>query len=336
VLGSAFAQSFEYTETQDHPLVSRYAGSVLLDIGETKYAEVELPGPQTQPRTEPIVGKGKLSWRVYASPEGKSAIEVYRNYESALAKAGFKAVVTCTPGNCRLRGYQPPSNWANIAVKAAPARRLTYNYNRKTPYNASDLIVTSNEQARTAILASRTRNGQTTYIYVAMGERVAQDSAILPDGTKLSTLGSRVYTFVEVVEEDTVETGKVEVSGAEEIRSGLEQEGRKAIYGIYFDTAKAEVKAESQPQLEQIAALLAQEPKLSLYVVGHTDSTGSFDANLDLSKRRAQAVVAVLTGQYKVAATRLTAQGVGPLAPVASNATEEGKALNRRVELVVR
>ncbi len=112
--------------------------------------------------------------------------------------------------------------------------------------------------------------------------------------------------------------------------------GHAAVYGIYFDTGRADIKPESEATLKEIAKLLQQEPTLRLYVVGHTDSTGDFAANMDLSKRRADAVVKALTGPRGVAEDRLQAFGSGPLAPVASNRTEEGRAKNRRVELVER
>jgi outer membrane protein OmpA-like peptidoglycan-associated protein len=107
-----------------------------------------------------------------------------------------------------------------------------------------------------------------------------------------------------------------------------------ALYGIYFDSAKAEVKPESQPALTEIAKLLGSNPKLKLHVVGHTDSTGEVAKNIELSRARAKAVALALTTKYSVPAWRLRAEGVGPLSPVASNADEGGRAKNRRVELV--
>ncbi len=104
--------------------------------------------------------------------------------------------------------------------------------------------------------------------------------------------------------------------------------------GILFDTAKADVKPESGPAIEQVAKMLTQDPKLKVYVVGHTDNVGTLAGNLDLSKRRAAAVVQVLVSQYHVAADRLAPFGAASYAPIQSNDTESGRALNRRVELV--
>ena len=84
----------------------------------------------------------------------------------------------------------------------------------------------------------------------------------------------------------------------------------------------------------EIAALLKAQPTLKVVIVGHTDSQGTYQYNMDLSQRRAAAVAAELTKTYGIAAARLTTAGVGYLAPLGSNATEDGRALNRRVELV--
>ncbi len=118
------------------------------------------------------------------------------------------------------------------------------------------------------------------------------------------------------------------------LASGLGSNGAVAIYGIYFDTAKSDLKPESDPALAEVAKLLKQNPSLKVFVVGHTDMVGDAAANMKLSQARAQAVVNALVSKHAVAATRLAAFGNGPYAPVASNKTEDGRAKNRRVELV--
>jgi outer membrane protein OmpA-like peptidoglycan-associated protein len=116
----------------------------------------------------------------------------------------------------------------------------------------------------------------------------------------------------------------------------LSSTGHVAIYGIYFDTDKAEIKPESEPALAEMSKLLTSNPALSVYIVGHTDNAGAYEHNMTLSQDRARSVVTALVSKHGIAAARLTAVGVGPVAPVASNKTEEGRAKNRRVELAVR
>lgn len=142
-----------------------------------------------------------------------------------------------------------------------------------------------------------------------------------------------IYTQVTVAELGAIEDKMVD---AAKMAKGLAEAGHIALYGIYFDTGKADVRPDSAPTLSEIAKLLRGDPSLkTVYVVGHTDSQGAFDYNTDLSKRRAAAIAVELSAKYGVDAARLKTAGVGFLAPVASNATDAGRALNRRTELVL-
>jgi len=136
---------------------------------------------------------------------------------------------------------------------------------------------------------------------------------------------------VVVVEKGTMKQDVVADAAA--LSASIAATGKAAVYGIYFDTGKSFVKPESNPSLEEITKLLKQNGTLTLYVVGHTDNVGSLESNLKLSADRADAVVKALSGKG-IAASRLKPAGVGPYCPVASNRTEDGKAMNRRVELV--
>jgi hypothetical protein len=142
-------------------------------------------------------------------------------------------------------------------------------------------------------------------------------------------------TNLDIIETKLMEGGLVTVNAAA-LKGDIGKTGHVAVYGIHFDTAKADVKPESVPALQEIGKLLQQDPKLNLYIVGHTDGVGEFQMNMDLSRQRADAVLKALTTTYGVAPDRLRSYGDGPLAPVASNRDEEGRAKNRRVELVER
>ena len=140
--------------------------------------------------------------------------------------------------------------------------------------------------------------------------------------------------YVEQIQAGKMESRMATVKSSE-IQQAMNRDGKVAIYGVLFDTDKAEIKPESAPQLEEMGRYLQQNPAVSVYVVGHTDNQGKLDYNLSLSQRRADAVVNALTTTYKIARTRLIGKGVAGLAPVASNQAEEGRAKNRRVELVL-
>lgn len=167
--------------------------------------------------------------------------------------------------------------------------------------------------------------------------------------------GGRQYLTLKVVKGDTEAWAQVDAAGngmykinvvekqamrqdvvanAESLAGDIKATGRVAVYGIHFDTDKAVIKPDSEPAIAEIVKLLNADPGLKLYVVGHTDNAGTFEHNLKLSQERAAAVVSVLVSKHGIAASRLIPFGVGPTAPAATNSTEEGRAKNRRVELV--
>ena len=121
---------------------------------------------------------------------------------------------------------------------------------------------------------------------------------------------------------------------AERIEADLAKEGRAIIYGIYFDFASDRIKEESEPVLAEIAQVLRENPTWNLNVEGHTDSIGGDTYNLDLSRRRSAAVKQALTSRYKIGLDRLQTSGFGASRPKDRNDTMEGRARNRRVELV--
>jgi outer membrane protein OmpA-like peptidoglycan-associated protein len=137
---------------------------------------------------------------------------------------------------------------------------------------------------------------------------------------------------IQIIEKEAMKQDIV--ADASSMASSIKETGKVAVYGIYFDTGKAMLKPESEPTLLEIAKLLKTNPGLKLFVVGHTDNTGAFEANMKLSMDRAASVVNALVSKQSVNAASLKACGDGPTSPVATNDTEEGKALNRRVELV--
>jgi len=143
--------------------------------------------------------------------------------------------------------------------------------------------------------------------------------------------GNGMY-YINIIEKELMNQDVV--ADASSMASSIKETGKVALYGIYFDTGKSVLKPESLTTIQEIAKLLKADPALKVYVVGHTDNVGAFDANIKLSQERAAAVVNALVTQHSVSAASLRAHGDGPTAPVASNEKEEGRALNRRVELV--
>jgi len=131
-------------------------------------------------------------------------------------------------------------------------------------------------------------------------------------------------------------TGEAATTSAASIEKALQTAGKIDIYGIYFDFDSDHIKPESEPVLREIAKVMTDNPTWTLSVAGHTDNIGGDTYNLDLSKRRAAAVKQALVTRYKVAGARLETSGYGASSPKATNKTLEGRAQNRRVELVKR
>ncbi len=125
------------------------------------------------------------------------------------------------------------------------------------------------------------------------------------------------------------------VGKADKMAKELAAKGRVVVYGILFDTDSARLRIESKAAIEEIARLLQQKPTLLVHIVGHTDNVGNLRHNLTLSRQRAEAIKTVLVDHYEIASHRLTPNGVASLAPVATNTSEEGRAKNRRIELVL-
>lgn len=149
-------------------------------------------------------------------------------------------------------------------------------------------------------------------------------------------LAVHVYEYFTDLHYTTVkpmQTGLVKAD-AKALKAGIQTDGHVAVYGIEFDTGKADLTPGSAPAIAEIVKLLKADPGLKIHVVGHTDSVGTLDGNIALSRRRAESVVMELTTSQGIAPARLRPDGVGPLVPIATNDTQEGRAKNRRVDLV--
>ena len=164
-------------------------------------------------------------------------------------------------------------------------------------------------------------------------KRTVHVSVLTDFDNGFGTLSKTPVTLLEIIESESMETGMVTVD-AEAIAKDIDASGNMAIFGVFFDTGSAKIKPESAPVLEEIAKLLNHRTGLKLLVVGHTDNQGAFEMNMNLSSQRANSVVRYLVERHAIDSSRLQSAGVGYLAPVASNDSPEGRAKNRRVELV--
>jgi len=240
--------------------------------------------------------EGKLTNIVYDIPPGHESHEVYRSYKTELERAGFTILFSCA-GEQECGGFDLPLYFQSSVGFQGNVRADSVRY----------------------LAAQRHAPEGDTYVSLyAYFQAPAENRAILT-----------------VVDAAPLSAGMVTVS-ADALARDITNDGRAIVPGVFFDTDRDTLKAESDAALKEMATLLNAHPALKVFIVGHTDNAGQPGRNLELSQSRAASVAKALTSRYHIDGKRLEAKGVGPLAPVASNRTEAGRARNRRVELVER
>jgi hypothetical protein len=229
--------------------------------------------------------------------------------------------------NCETKDFDAVNFETGKKDKASVEGRrtkLTYRVEDRSKEPSGLEVVRNYENAITSV--------QGTVLFIDRNRLV--NGKIVKDGKEVWAQVEKGNGLIWLTVVEKAGMAQVIVANADAFGNDIKSTGHATVYGIYFDTGKSEVKPESQAALQEVAKLLSSDPGLKLLVVGHTDSVGQIEANMKLSQARAEAVVQALTKNYGVAAARLKAQGAGPIAPVATNRTEEGRAKNRRVELV--
>jgi OOP family OmpA-OmpF porin len=299
---------------KDHPLLTRFESAKLVGYEVKQFDEALLPaGKRTR-----VAGKwgfdktlrleGKYTRIAYNYPQDRSSLEVMRNYQAALDKAGMKTVFACAKETCGedFGDFILEQRLGTRFIEGGEASSSPFNYGRND---------------NRYLLAAGTRPDGTALTVAVYVVDPVQDK-----------LGG---VYLDIVEGKPMEGGKVAANlNAADMAKGIATEGKVAIYGVYFDTGKADVKPESAKALAEMASMLKQSPKLKVFVVGHTDNQGVVAQNLALSQRRAESVVQALSVTYKIDAARLSPKGVAAYAPLASNRLDAGRQQNRRVELV--
>jgi len=298
----------------EHDLISRYEGQDIRWQQIENYMPYRVPiGPVTGYRTigEWIDTEGRVT-RTFYRYEGtdRSYAEIYRNYLDSLRAEDFE-VLAEGMSDSRSGAEVGSRQWTEVL------------YRENAPTKAGEVNTlfagTSSSGGAGSIVARKERAAGTVYVVLTTEQHAAD----------------YVGTLIDIIEVEAAETGLVAVD-PEAIGSDIEEYGRVVLDGLYFDHDEATLTAESGSALAAIAEYLAAHPDKSFYVVGHTDSSGTFAYNRKLSADRAQAVVDALRLDYGVDTDRIEAHGVGPLVPVFANMTDAGRERNRRVELVER
>ncbi len=294
---------------KDNSLLKRYEGSIIFQYSQKEFDEYSMAlgkglnpsgGGKSNEKEQSV--EGKVTRISYVVPNGRSTLEVFRNYENELKAKGFQTLFSASKEDL---GYDFQGRYAGIYSQV-------FEYSDfNSRYAAARLSRPEGDVYATVFV--------TGYTYGTTGD--------------LTLEKNQTIVQVDIVEAKPMDEKMVNVT-AEKMASSIQETGRVALYGIYFEFNKADLKPESAAALEQIAKLLSSDSGLKLLVTGHTDNVGSFEFNRSLSERRAQAVVRELVTRYSISNDRLFPFGVSFAAPAASNETEEGRAKNRRVELV--
>ncbi len=291
----------------DSPILSRFAGSVIIGYRQADYDTITLPLGGYHDGDFDAVDhpEGRVTQIAYAVPRGKTVLDVYRSFESAMAEAGFSELFQCEDEGCG--GYDF-------------SRSLSEPVRNAMPVKDGNLVL--------QLLSATSGNLRALSAELDRPEGRVQVSLMVVQHDD-----DPVGVLMQVVESAAMQSEQVTVDAAA-MSQGLALTGHVALYGLEFATDSAELQPGSEETLAQMAELLKGNEAMKVFIVGHTDTTGPLAHNLALSKERAEAVVSALESRYGVSAERMEAEGVGPFAPLASNDSDAGRQQNRRVELV--
>lgn len=309
-----FTSAQDIAGAKDHPLIERFPGSKIIHHFQKDYNEVEAaikPGSSEAPPAERLILKGKHTSIVYEAPESRSSLELMRNFEQAIISVGGEILFQCAGGKC-----DGTDAW----------------------YNARFFVTLYGNKARTGrdsdhYFPFESFHRDQRYLVAKIPTEEIEYYLEIAINPKYDQYTNKI--LFEIIESKPIATDLVNVN-AKVLRDQLDKEGKIALYGIFFDLGKSGIKPESATELNAVADYLKSNPEVRLYIVGHTDDTGTFEGNMKLSQDRAEAVVRYLSSNLGVSKDRLHPWGVGPTSPKGPNTTEKGKNQNRRVELVKR
>lgn len=311
--------------TADHPQVKRITGSEILWSKVEKFDELTLALEPVEfdynttkfKDTKQQKVEGAHTTLYYKMPEGVSTLEAVRQYEGDLKQAGFETLFT----------------GANDKIDDGFNRFVTQVYPKALKMEQFQYLHEFNhEDQRYSALKGQSKNGGEIYV-AAYAFHLTSDDGYTKFKESHGLKKGDTVVRVDVLEAKPMEA-RMTVVKAAEITDALSKTGRIAIYGVYFDTDKADLKPESNVALTEMANAIKAGNGRKFLIVGHTDNQGEYGHNQTLSQKRAAAVTAELTSKYGVSAGSVIPVGVGMAAPVAANTEEAGRTKNRRVEIV--
>ena len=339
-LQQAFAEATIPTKdiagAKDNPLIKRYDGSFIVSYERLAFTDFKVPLSPLEatdgrdrmnnqlflPKKAAEV-EGARTRIAYLLPADRSPLEVLRNYEDVVKAAGGEVLFTCKGDTC---GGDPNRSSAGGGGHSSLMMYFVVEAQLKdASFSNGACAQASGIDDQRFFAAKIPQSSGDAYVTVHTFQ--------VNDTLYCKAFNGRTVAVVHVLEPKPRDQ-KMVVVKADEMARTIGSTGRVALYGIFFEFDKADLKADSNPTLAEIAQLLKSDPKLAILIVGHTDNQGAYDYNIELSRRRAEAVVKALVASHGADAKRLRGAGVGMLAPAASNDADEGRAKNRRVEVV--
>ena len=310
---------------KDHPALKRIEGSEIIWSKVSKFDEfiASLEAVDWDSDTQKFKAtrqekvEGALTTLYYKLPGETSTLEAVRQYEKDLKPAGFETLFTAE--NDKLDdGHNHFFDQTYPTGKDIPEFGTLQRFNH--------------DEHRYMALKGTGKAGNT--VYVTLYAFVINDLSGMDDFVaEHKVVKGQTIVRVDVLETKAMD-GRMALVKASEIPRSIEKTGRIAIYGVLFDTDKADLKAESAESLAEMAKAIKESTGRKFLIVGHTDKVGDFAHNQALSAKRAAAVTAALTGKHGIPAASVIPVGVGMAAPVAANTDDAGRAKNRRVEIV--
>jgi len=292
-----FAQSTsDIKGGKDYPLVSRFQGSIIEWYQVRNFDRYFILSLKDNKISNYEID-GKITRIQYSVGKEHSVFEIYKSYENSLKGSGFKILTSLNDRNCGINLQEQLYNSEFNGLNKLPRESLS--------------------------------PGDDEFYYLAAKKKIDNKDIYIVVYAAFER-GDLLVTF-DAIEVQSMDKGLVSVK---DLETDISQKGHIAVYDIHFDTGNSTIKPESAEALKNIGDYLKANPNKKYLIVGHTDNTGDFDANLKLSTERAQTVMNELVTEYAVKSEQLKACGDGQTAPVATNKTDEGKAKNRRVEIV--
>ncbi|WP_422858651.1 DUF4892 domain-containing protein [Flagellimonas sp. S174] len=289
--------------SKDSELISRFPDSWIIGFAEKEYDRYTIALDNTFPKGKSKNIEGAITSIDYELPKGKSQLELHKNYEDALKGKGFNILYSCYQANCN----PTPGSFSSVVYSLYQAKKLPKLAKSGNTYR---------KNGATYLIAEKEVSNQTTTVVVMSG----------------FTDYASTYRL-DIIESKKMAQGLITIKDME---NRFKEKGSVVFYNILFGFNKTTLLPESSEAIGIIANYLNQHSKVSIYIVGHTDNVGSFQNNLALSEGRAETVMQELIKKHGISKSRLEAKGVAMLSPVATNANDEGRKLNRRVEIVLK